>query len=954
MANHLDNISYYYHSKLFKNLEQFDEPIQPNKLSTLHFNIRSLPKHHTELVSLQLDRFFDVISLNETWLKPTIPDSLFAIPNFNIVRHDRNCSKKVRGGGAALLVNNNFQYSQLSQPSSLLNEVCDSVWIKIKTKNHLVIVASIYLPPDADKAKFLTILASVLSLKSICSKHILLLGDFNIDWNKSDKIRQDLENTMNSFGLSQQVLGITHLNPNGKESLLDLCFISDHTNHSKCSILMNDISDHYCIQIALSLSCPRPPRKLISYRSFKHFSPPAFYNEAKSLPFLPIACDTQLNVNDKVLKIETLIQTLLNKHAPVKTIRVRGEKCAWLTPNVLKLINHRKKFYKKMKNMSSPSDGLITAFRKFNTYVTNQIRKAKRNYYADTFSKDDSSFFGCVRSLIGKHAKRTNIDSLTADQTELTNPADIANALNKHFTSRYSSPSIHTSTMASHKMLDPRFKFHHTSPTEISAILISLAPQKKGGLSQTPCFVFKQLTHLLSLPLSIIFNQCVDTHKFPNPLKIALVTPVYKKGSPKDPGNYRPISSLPIISKIFEKILFNQLSKYTETNSLLSKRQFGFRKNHSSDQMLMSLLQHWYSSIDNKKLICALSLDVKKAFDSISHPLLLHKLACFGLHHSAVDIISSYLSGRLQITKVAGSLSSPSPISAGVPQGSILGPLLFNLAINDLLESFQTSFAYADDTLIYEITDNATRIPYIITDLFKNIHKWYQNNSLELNIAKTQVCIFSSKKIPSVKYINLNGHTIKIDNNLKVVGIILDSHLNFNEHVQQTVNKTSKMMYLLNKTRKYLNISLAKHFYTSYIRCKLEYCSNLFLNLSSKNKLSLEAIQNRAIRIILRAPKIFSVTDGRRVLNLHTLESRRRYLFVRFITRKLLKNKCSPYLTDLLKQQPCHSLSLRSTCRSILPQSLSSFGSKSFLYNTISILKRQSNSLSDILSFELG
>lgn len=945
--------SLHYHRNVFKTLEDYTEPISPKKLSILHHNIRSLTCHHDAYEALQLHKYFDIISLNETWLTPAIPDSFVSLDGYSIVRHDRVSNSKCRGGGAALFINNAINFTILQKPSSLLNAVCDSVWVKIQTAGKALIVASIYLPPDHNKSEFLSILNSTLASKLLSSHELVLLGDFNINWNSSSPAKVELKNVCESFGLSQRVCGLTHVSPAGNESLLDLCFVPQSMNVHRCSVLISDISDHYCAHVTLDTIASRIPRKLIETRSFKNFSKTNFYNDAKLIPFLSIANDAGLSVHQKIKRLEDCVETLLNLHAPRKRLRVREKKSQWLTTDLLALIRVKNRFHKKVSSTAATSSQ-IACFTKFKTHVKNQISKAKRKFYSSELSKSTQSFYKVLRTFTGKCKTYKPLHKIVLDEKEYSDPRDIANTLNNYFVSQsptLSNPENDTPNQISGSCPND-FTFTTVDAEKIRLIILKLAPNKKGGLHQTPGFVYHLLCDLIAFPLSIIYNECVTTQTFPDSLKMAMVTPLHKKGSSLDPANYRPISLLPVLSKVFEKIMYTQLYDHLEGNSLLSSHQFGFRKYHSPEQMLQSLLQHWLKDLDNKKHISAVSIDIRKAFDTVNHTKLLSKLKGYSINDSAISLIKSYLSHRFQMTKIENVTSQPLLITNGVPQGSILGPLLFNIMVNDLIDKFPVH-AFADDTILYTAAPSLQTSLDLITNTFEQVVKWYTKNGFLLNFAKTQLCIFSSKPIPSNTKIVLDNKEFPCQNSINLLGIQLDKSLTLNSHVNTTTSKASQLLFLMTKFRKYLTVSQAVDVYATIIRPKLEYCSSLLLNTSKINMSKLESVQNKAIRRILKAPRVFSVTDGRRILNLHTLKSRREYLFSKFVFKKFCKNQASRNLLNLYHSQPSHNRSLRSSCPIIKPSVNNTYGIRTFNQLVLSKLKDPTPPESH-LSFELG
>jgi exonuclease III len=957
-----------YHNRLWDNLSSLSGRTinttsgANGSLRILHHNIRSITKKIHFYQSFDLHRSCDIISVSETWLRPSIPNSLVSVEGFSLIRDDRKSATKSRGGGAAIYIKSDLKHTTLAEPSQLLSEYCDSsVWISINNHSGRLtkptIVASIYLPPDSDKLAFIDKISQVLSHQQLVGKDVVILGDLNINWNISSLEKVLLEQALQPFGLQQRVQGVTFVSHLGKESLLDLNFVSNSLHVAKCTILTCDkvISDHYATYLVLQSKLTRKPRKLVETRNYKNFCPEQFYMDATSIPFLMISQDKSLSLHKKMENIDDEILRLLNSHAPLKTIRVRGAKNPWLSEGLLKLINEKNKFYKRVfQSSQSASDRQIQHYHKFKTFTLNQIRKAKKDYYASRLSKDTKSFYRCLQSLTGNSKTEHVIERLKIGDDETTVCRQtIAEVMNTFFTNipgkiagpstKYEQPTPNTHS----------FKFVSVSEEEIRKLLLSLKPHKRGGPHQIPTFIYQYLANLLSLPLSLLLSESISTSVFPDCLKAALVTPIHKKGCQEDPNNYRPISSLPIISKVFESAIKAQLLNHLENANLLNTRQFGFRQHHSTEQLLQSLLQIWRTKLDGHKpcYISALSLDVKKAFDSVNHATLLRKLPNFMLSQSAIQLLSSYLKNRKQIMKIGQTKSTPLEITSGVPQGSILGPILFTMAINDLLSVFQSAFSYADDTVIFSVGDTVEDSISKSSSLLKKVSKWYFDNQLSLNLAKTQLCVFSNRPITHKPSITIGGSVIEVQDSLSILGVTLDPALTFSLHTKNIVSKANKLVYLSSKFRKFLNVEQAIKIFQTIIRPIMEYCSSLLLNTSVLNIRQIELTQNRAIRIILSAPRIFSVTTGRTLLNLPTLKSRRQYLFCKFIHSKLLKGRASRYLLELLAETTSHNHSLRSSHCVVKPYFRTNTGQAAFLNLIHNYLHRNMTNPSDLLAF---
>ena len=962
----LAELTQLYHNRIWNPLTSLidsNNSVDINKLRVLHMNVKSLLKSFSFYEALNLKNSCEVFAVSETWLKPNTPDTLVELEGFNIIREDRNDATKNRGGGAALYIKSNLKYSVLKHLSVSLAETCDSsVWVELPSKRSKpIIVGTVYLPPDSDKRKFLEELSNTLTAPNMLGKHVVLCGDFNVNWNSNSTTKTLFEHTMLSCGLRQHSTGVTFTSHLGHESLLDHNYVSVDLNVAQCKILTvaKHISDHYATYLVVH--CPqtvRQPRKIIQTRSYRKFDSTRFHIDFSQLPTLQLVKDYTKSIHERTLLLESSITDLLNLHLPVKKLRVRGQGKPWLTKDLLHLISLKNRFYKKVfQSNLIVSDSQIKHYHKFKNFVINRIRTTKKDYYSNKASESSSSFFKCLATFTGKNKSATQIDNLAFEGEIANTEIQIADMLNQYFTnipgleklsSRVDSTAYSTH---SHQKL---FQFEHVPAETVFNQILSLSATKRGGLSEIPGIVYHSIADLLAPAVSVLINESLDTSTFPDCLKIALVTPLFKKGDQSSPSNYRPISSLPILSKLFEMNIKNQLLRFIENKNLLSSRQFGFRQHHSSEQLIQSLLQKWYTDLDKKQpvYISALSLDVRKAFDSINHKLLVSKLPRFLLSNNVILLIDSYLSNRYQAMKVGSSRSATLPITCGVPQGSILGPVLFLLAINDLLCLFPTAYAYADDTLIYTIGQTVQQSVHSCSQLLHSVNKWYGENLLQLNFSKTQYCIFTNREVPEKQTMVIDNAPIHSTNTLSLLGVTLDSGLTFKQHVDNLSSKANSLIHLTSKFKKVLNIEQSVKVYTSIIRPILEYCSSILLNVTLKLSNMLERTQNRAIRIILSAPRKFSVTTGRLLVNLHTLKSRREYLFSRFVQTKLLKSKASKSLRELVSSQTSHKLSLRSKHNMVKPYSRTRFSQSSFC-NTLHIfLSAHYQNPRKLLSFE--
>ena len=333
-----------------------------------------------------------------------------------------------------------------------------------------------------------------------------------------------------------------------------------------------------------------------------------------------------------------------------------------------------------------------------------------------------------------------------------------------------------------------------------------------------------------------------------------------KKGIKSDPNNYRPISVIPVVSKVFEKIVYNQLYHYLDSNKLLLGCQSGFRSLHSTLTALLEATDAWSVNIDNGLLNGVVFIDLTKAFDTIDHKIILRKMSYLGVDQAAVKWFSSYLSGRTQRCSVNGKLSTARTLRCGVPQGSILGPLLFLIYINDLPNSLRDAVPrmFADDTNLTLSAKTLTELKLALTPELNNLSCWLKANRLSLNVAKTELMIIGSRQRLAVQCddleIKIDDQIIKRVDHTKALGLTIDDHLSWCKHVDEICKKVSSAIGALKRVRPFISKETAIQIYNALIMPHFDYCSPVWDCLSGYLSDKLQKLQNRAARIITKSP----------------------------------------------------------------------------------------------------
>jgi hypothetical protein len=395
------------------------------------------------------------------------------------------------------------------------------------------------------------------------------------------------------------------------------------------------------------------------------------------------------------------------------------------------------------------------------------------------------------------------------------------------------------------------FFINPTTPEEVLDELGNLDQNKAEDIYNVNIKLIKMLSSHLCYPLEDIINTSFSIGTFPNKLKFARVTPLFKAGEKTNPGNYRPVSVLPIFDKIIEKLMKKRLVKFLEDNNVLSDVQFGFRKNKSTTMAVLSILQNIYLALERKQIPCCLFLDFAKAFDTVDHKILFSKLSHYGIRGLANDWFKSYLSNRYQSVCIGSVLSDKEVIEYGVPQGSVLGPILFLLYINDIANSTKAGnlTLFADDSALFYACNNKNQLEKIINEDLKNISQWLISNRLTLNVLKSNFVVFGQKNKLALS-ISLNNVPLEQKDCVKYLGIYLDHKLSWNHHIDIVKKKLSSAISIIYKLRYFVSPDILKHIYYAFIYSNILYGLEVWGAANKTNLVSVSKLMNKSIRAL--------------------------------------------------------------------------------------------------------
>ena len=523
----------------------------------------------------------------------------------------------------------------------------------------------------------------------------------------------------------------------------------------------------------------------------------------------------------------------------------------------------KNRLYKKY--LSNPTLEHEMTYKRYKNKLNHSVRIAKSLHYTkklERLKSDTKATWRVLNEIINKKKSKTKFPSSfkVDDNTEISDPVEIANRFCDYFTNigPNLAKKIPTSPNSHQTFLSGNFPnsifLKLATESEILDIASSFQSEKAVGFDKIPMSIIKQSINAISQPLTHIINLSITHGIVPDEMKIARVIPLFKAEDRDVFTNYRPVSILPSFSKFIERIVYNRFLEYFNKYNILSDKQYGFRKNHSTSLALVNLYDKISTAIDQKEIAVGIFLDLSKAFDTVNHGILFDKLKHYGIRGLAFEWVKSYFSNRLQFVQFNDCFSASKNITCGVPQGSILGPLFFLLYINDIanVSKLVDLILFADDTSIFFSHKDLNYLNNALNRELRKLSDWFIVNKLSLNLTKTKFMIFKPRqktRHPDVQ-LALNNRSIEQVNETVFLGVILDETLSWKSHISHVANKISKSIGIIFRSSFYLlDISL-RILYYSIIYPYLEYCNFVWASTYSSNLCRIVLLQKRAIRIL--------------------------------------------------------------------------------------------------------
>ena len=493
---------------------------------------------------------------------------------------------------------------------------------------------------------------------------------------------------------------------------------------------------------------------------------------------------------------------------PIKIFKIKQVKQPWISPRLLELIKDKDKALKAAKKSKDPE--LWAEAKRIRNACTNRLRKAKTDFIKEqliTHSNDQKKFWKHIQEVLPQNIHNSNPISLLDSNDEIIEPENTADFINQFFTDI--GPNLARNCLLEWKYTGKDYgslSDIETNIDEIIEICKGINVNKASYVNNISSEVLRDAFLAVPDKLCVFFNNCFKSAMIPECWKYAKVTPLPKGGNNQLVSNYRPISLLPVLSKMIEKIVHRRIYKFLGENDILDKRQGGFRPDHSTAKTCTYFTEDINTAMNNKEITIAVSIDAMKAFDTFNHDILMKKLQQIGIHGSLFRWLINYLSNRKQCTIANNIVSQYRNTTYGVPQGSVLGPLLFLIYVNDITNIIENSkiSMYADDTVIYISNRNLDNAIALIQSDLNSLYTWCNRNKVTVNCKKTKFCLFGMRsnikgsRMLDVR-LSLNANILERECSYKYLGLILDEHLNYNKHIKEMTKLISHKLYLLSK-----------------------------------------------------------------------------------------------------------------------------------------------------------
>lgn len=824
-------------------------------------NIQSIKNKQHILESYLDENEYHYICLTETWIREDQKNTI-TVNNYQFAdayyRHDH------RGGGVAILLRDGIEYKSITAITDMSIE-CTVECCAVEVVKHHILLITIYRP-DRDIEVFFKVIENILDLTKLkySSKQIIICGDFNINSTPNTIEYTRLVNLMLENNLQQIVM-----EPTRETSTTSTCIDLLFTNHKQYELKVKNtgISDHKSVVYTQNVTCTQTlnANYHTTKRIFNDRNIEKFKNGLSQVDFISLISENH-NIDKNYNDFANVLQTLLAAHIPKKRINIKQNKRNTYLTNGLKRSCQHKRLLKiivdQNKNIILKKHYKI--YEKTLKKCVNQAKKINNIKLMKSAQNKSKTMWKIIKNSNTPSQTIYNKNFSLNYQNNITNcPSTIANVFNDYFASI--GESTQNVLPRSCPVLAPSINSLFVQPTterEISNIINNMSNKRSFGVDDIPPLLIKACSNELTPPLTKLINISLTEGKFPEKLKYAKIIPIYKKGgNALEPSAYRPIALLPSISKIFEKVMANRIYTFLEKYELLDVNQYGFRQKRSTTLATYNYVQKIYSYLNQRQCTLGLFLDMSKAYDNVSHNLLLQKIYGLGIRDKAYEWLKTYLKDRKQFVQVQyydrktneiyHFESHTKIVNNSIPQGSVLGCILFLMYINDLPKIIQTPCVlFADDvSLLFQCNRDIRESTIHVENSLKDITFWLREHNLEINLRKTKIVQFRpyQRKALHIDELLKQLNVAEVSD-FTLLGITLDSNLNWKKHIEKLKSKMSKFIYAFSKLKASTNVETALTMYYAYAYAWFNYGIVLWGESTDFNDLFI--LQKKCVRIL--------------------------------------------------------------------------------------------------------
>lgn len=851
-----------YHLAHSFNRKICDLAVNNQCFSVLHLNIRSIPKNLSrfEQFTKNLDLNFTVMGFSETWLNESNV-TCYSIPGY--VHYYLHRSTR-RGGGVSLFINDNIHVKVRSE-LNIMSDTVEALFVEISKEctnfQKDAVIGVVYRPPNQDVLAFNEKLNEILCKIKNEKKIVYLMGDFNINILDADNHIPSSEFLDNIYSHSLFPL-ITKPSRITSETstLIDNILYNDISN-TNCfnGLFFTDISDHFPVFSINHNSRINTKNQIYRMQVMNEKCLERFSIKIGNVNWTPII----QNNNGQEAFTSFYEKYLENYHEcfPVKMVKPGyHNRKPWLSEGMKKSIQHKNKLYIIQRKI--PTLDNIMSYKKYKNELNKLLKTAERSHYHDLLQQNRNNakrVWSVIKDVINSKKQRSIPDQFKIGDKLETDKGVIATKFNHYFNNIGKDLADRISENDKNALSFMGQANAHSiflTPVDQNEVKKTIVNLKNGsaGFDLIHAKVIKATFQKYIVPLTHVLNLSITQGFFPNSMKIAKIIPIYKSGDPMLINNYRPISILPLFSKLLERLMYDRMMSFIDRYNILYKYQFGFRERHSTNMALTILTDHILSALDKGKLVIGVFLDFKKAFDTVNYDILFQKLDRYGIRGTALYWLKDYLNNRMQYVSFNHVDSTQLSLKCGVPQGSILGPLLFLLYINDIINVSDslTPVIFADDTNVFMTGKSVRETAEKMNVQLSKLVTWLNANKLSLNVSKTNYMVFKSKSrnISHDHELIINGTILEQVSNTKFLGVFLDDKLKWDCHIQSIKSKIAKGIGIICKARKLLDQKTLITLYYTIIYPYLTYCIEVWGNSAQTFMSCLHRLQKKAVRII--------------------------------------------------------------------------------------------------------